>query len=132
MSDVTSGSSMPPPSSGATPPPPPPAPPSFARPPAAGFHVLAVEIQHVNVGDEAYENDPSEGMAIVDAEGQQVKSASMSVTEGEGFDGTLTLGPGESLQGLVAFLVPDGFVPAKLQVSLDYGFSNEWAEFDVG
>jgi hypothetical protein len=69
---------------------------------------------------------------VVDAAGYQYEEAPIEVDAGARFDASVTLEPGESVRGFVVFLLPDGVAPVKFQMSLDYGFSPTWAEFDVG
>jgi len=97
--------------------------------PDAGKRFYGVELVLKNTGDKPYEDAPSNGVAIIDAEGQQFSSTIVDLKDGVPLNGTVTIAPGDVRKGVVAFEVPQDAVITKLQFALNSGFSDQKAEW---
>jgi hypothetical protein len=98
--------------------------------PQAGQKFVAVQVRLANVGQAVYDDAPDNGARLIDAQGQQYSSAIARVTEGQGFQGSATINPGDSRMGVIVFEVPRTARPAKFQFALNSGFAaqtGEWA-----
>ena len=98
--------------------------------PEAGRHYAAVQVKLTNTGAGTYNDAPSNGAKVLDAQGQSF-AADIAVTTdaGAGFaNEDVNLAPGSSEIGVLVFQVPDGTHISKFQFGLDSGFAQtgEW------
>lgn len=98
--------------------------------PAAGKHLAAAEF-HVTAISAVDENANNDATTV--GTNEQVYTAALSsVAEGTNFaNGDITLQPGGSLTGWVAFELPDGVNVAKVVWTPSAGFSSSTAEWVV-
>jgi hypothetical protein len=109
-----------------------PAEPAQFNEPAEGSHLVGVQLEIVNVGSTKHSDSVDTSTFAIDEAGRQYPSTYLETKAGPGFGGTLDLGPGEKRVGFVTFELPDGATVAKVQVTADYGFADEWVELDAG
>jgi Domain of unknown function (DUF4352) len=97
--------------------------------PAAGNRYVAVQFEINNTGTAPYEDAPSNGAKVADADGQQFPSAIMVTTSaGPAFPAMVKLTPGGKALGYLVFEVPTKSKVAKVQFGMDSGLSDsgEW------
>lgn len=97
--------------------------------PAAGNRYVAVQFQIKNTGTVAYDDSPSNGAKVADADGQQFDSTIvMSVSAGPLFPASVKLTPGGKALGYIIFEVPKKSKVTAVQFGMDSGFggSGEW------
>lgn len=100
--------------------------------PKAGNRFVAVQLQLANKGQATYQDSPSNGALVIDDQGQQYRSTFGEVKEGQAFQGSVTMGPGDSRKGVIVFEVPDGAKLAKFQFALNSGFADQAGEWMLG
>ena len=109
-----------------------PAPPAEFSDPQPGNRLAAIQIEITNTGSIVYEDVPDSAAFVVDTDGFQFRASFLETDAGPGFGGSVDLPPGDSRVGFLVFEVPDGSTLVKLQISADSGFSEDFAEFDLG
>ncbi|WP_204039338.1 DUF4352 domain-containing protein [Acrocarpospora phusangensis] len=98
--------------------------------PDSGARWVAVELLLKNTGTAVYDDSPSNGLNLIDTEGQQYSDTFGDVREGVDLS-SITVGPGDSRKGVVVFEVPKGVKLAKLQLALNSGFAREKGEWTI-
>jgi hypothetical protein len=102
----------------------------FDQPLEKGSRFVGVEMTLQNVGDQTYNDSPSNGATLILADDSQAQST--IVTGGEcsgGFAESSTISPGSRRNGCIVFEVPGQAAPKTFQFALDSGFgpqSGEW------
>lgn len=94
-----------------------PAPPGEYGPPQGRF--VAVQLRFTNNGQVDYEDTPTDGATLIDAEGRQYTTGLTDSSVGTGFGDGLDLEPDGSFLGFLTFDVPSGAVLAKFRLPLD-------------
>jgi hypothetical protein len=96
---------------------------------ASGMRYVAVQFQIKNTGTIPYEDSPSNGAKVADADGQQFDSTIVSsVKAGPILPASVKLTPGGKALGYVVFEVPTKSKVKAVQFGMDSGFgsSGEW------
>ncbi len=98
--------------------------------PASGSRYVAVQFVIANKGDGAYDDSPSNGAKVADADGQQFEAAIMvdKTSAGPSLPSQVKVAPGGKAQGYLTFELPKGSKVAAVQFSMDSGFgeTGEW------
>lgn len=97
--------------------------------PQPGQRFVAVQIALKNIGSVAYDDSPSNGAKLIDAEDQQYDAGLEEVALGQSIGSSVKLAPGSTRKGYLVFSVPKKAKIAKFQFTLDSGFgpqSGEW------
>jgi hypothetical protein len=98
--------------------------------PDPGKRFYAVQFRLADTGTAAYSDSPSNGAAVVDADGQSYESTLYDVAECQSFPGTENIAAGDKGIGCIVFEVPDGAKITEVQFTLDSGFgpgTGQWA-----
>lgn len=106
-----------------------PAPPSEFNEPQPGNRLVAVQLTLLNDGQTPYDDSPSSSVMLIDEQGQQYLAGFFDIASGPGFDGNVTIVPGDTRVGFVVFEVPEGITVVKMQMALDFGFADQIGEF---
>ncbi|MEO3782431.1 DUF4352 domain-containing protein [Actinocorallia sp. B10E7] len=100
--------------------------------PEKGNRFVAVRLALKNVGSQAYDDSPSNGAKLIDADDQQYDAALVTgVAAGPLLD-TVKLAPGKGRQGVIVFSVPKKTKLAGFQFALDSGFAPQTGEWTLG
>jgi hypothetical protein len=96
-----------------------------------GKRFYGVELVLKNQGENAYEDAPMNGAAIIDAEGQQFTPTIVDLQGGVPLNGSVTISPGDVRKGIIGFEVPEDSRIVKLQFALDSGYADQKAEWRI-
>ena len=99
--------------------------------PDPGKRFYAVQFRLANTGSAAYSDSPSNGAAVVDADGQSYESTLYDVAGCQSFPGTENIAAGDKGLGCVVFQVPTGAKITKVQFTLNSGFGPATGQWDV-
>ncbi|MFE8011361.1 DUF4352 domain-containing protein [Streptomyces antibioticus] len=99
--------------------------------PDPGTRFVAVQFRLKNTGTAVYSDSPSNGARLVDAQGQQFDASSDETTAGPDFPGSVTIAPGDTGLGFVAFEVPVASKPAKVQFTMASGFADDTGQWNI-
>ncbi|MFI8104717.1 DUF4352 domain-containing protein [Streptomyces sp. NPDC086023] len=100
--------------------------------PAAGHRYVAAQIQLANVGKAPYNDSPTNGAKVADADGQQFNSTiTMGTTAGPEFPATVTIAPGGKALGYIVFEVPKASKISMLHFGLNSGFASQIGQWDI-
>ena len=99
--------------------------------PDPGKRFYAVQFRLHDAGSAAYSDSPSNGAAVVDADGQSYESTSYDVTGCQSFPGTENIAAGDTGLGCIVFEVPAGTKITKVQFTLDSGMGPDTGQWDV-
>lgn len=97
--------------------------------PDKGNRYVAVRFRFTNTGTVAYDDSPSNGAKVIDAQGQQFDSDLVEkINAGVLLPAQVKTPPGGVVVGYIVFQVPRGSKVAKVQFSMDSGFgqTGEW------
>ncbi|MDX2685112.1 DUF4352 domain-containing protein [Streptomyces scabiei] len=92
---------------------------------------MAVQFRLKNTGTVVYDDSPSNGARLVDAQGQQFDTAFEDTTAGPGFPGSVAVAPGDTALGFITFEVPTASKIAKVQFAMNSGFSGSTGQWKV-
>jgi hypothetical protein len=99
--------------------------------PDAGNRFYAVQFRLENTGSKAYSDSPSNGAAVVDADGQSYDSTLYDVAGCRSFPGTENIAVGDTGLGCIVFQVPTGATITKIQFTLDSGMASQTGQWTV-
>jgi len=99
--------------------------------PEPGSRFVAVRLRITNKGPGVYDDSPGNGITIADAEGQRFTETSNETAAGVSMPGGVTLSPGSSVIGWIAFQVPKTAKVVLVQYNADSGFGQTTAEWIV-
>ncbi|MGV9245950.1 DUF4352 domain-containing protein [Streptomyces sp. NPDC003710] len=99
--------------------------------PNPGKRYVGVQFKLVNTGTAAYSDSPSNGVQIVDGQGQQFESAFADITAGPSMSSDVRLKPGAKTLGWIVFEVPKGSKAATVQFTMDSGFAEQTGEWKL-
>ncbi|MFD4528612.1 DUF4352 domain-containing protein [Streptomyces sp. NPDC058470] len=99
--------------------------------PEAGTRFVAVQFRLKNTGTAVYDDSPSNGAKVVDAQGQQFDATIEDTTAGPSFPASVTVAPGDTGLGFITFEVPTASKIAKVQFALNSGFSGNTGQWNV-
>ncbi len=99
--------------------------------PEKGNRFVAVRIALKNTGTLPYDDSPSNGAKLLDADDQQYDAALVTgVAAGPLLD-SVKMAPGKGRQGVIVFSVPKSAKPASFQFTLDSGFAPQTGEWTL-
>ncbi|MFE3578727.1 DUF4352 domain-containing protein [Streptomyces vinaceus] len=100
--------------------------------PKDGNRYVAAQIELVNTGTAPYDDSPSNGAKVADADGQQFTSTlTMGIDAGPEFPGSVTIAPGGKALGYVVFEVPKESKINQLQFGLNSGFASQTGQWTI-
>lgn len=95
-----------------------------------GSTYVAAMLTVNNTSNKARKDDANNDSVIVGSNNQDYTPSVFSVTECTNFnEGQYQLGPGESVNGCVVFVMPPGVTPAKFKYTPSSGFANSFGEW---
>ncbi|MCK2214174.1 DUF4352 domain-containing protein [Actinomadura sp. ATCC 31491] len=100
--------------------------------PQPGSRFVGVQMTLANQGQAAYNDSPSNGAELVDAEGRQYRSSPAQVREGQAFAGTASVSTGGTRTGVLVFELPEAARPVTFQFALNSGFAQQKGEWRLG
>jgi len=104
----------------------------FDEPQDSGNRFVGVEVQLTNVGQETYDDSPSNGAVVITSGDEQGASTIVSGGPCAGqFASSAKISPGSKRKGCIPFEVPKGKKVKTFQFSLDSGFGPESGEWSV-
>lgn len=92
-------------------------------------HIVGAKLTFTNLSSDSWHGDPDIMGTLVTADGQQAQIAITSSDSNCSSSSDVTLTPGSTQQTCVAFKLPEGTTPAKLQMRL--GFGDGFGEWDL-
>lgn len=99
--------------------------------PDPGKRFYAVQFRLADTGTTAYSDSPSNGAAVVDADGQSYESTLYDVAGCASFPGTENIAAGDRGLGCIVFEVPAGAKITKVQFTLDSGMGPQTGQWGV-
>ncbi|WKD36518.1 DUF4352 domain-containing protein [Streptomyces xanthophaeus] len=100
--------------------------------PQDGSKYVAAQLELVNTGTVPYDDSPSNGAKVADAEGQQFNSTmTMGITAGPELPSGVKIAPGGKALGYIVFEVPKESKVALLHFSLNSGFASQTGQWTV-
>lgn len=100
--------------------------------PDPGNHLVSVQFRLKNTGTAVYNDSPSNGVDVIDQDGQRFDTAFLSdTTAGAEFPGGVTILPGRTALGYLSFEVPNASRVVAVQFAMDSGFSDDVGEWTV-
>jgi len=104
---------------------------SFSSP-DPGNHLVAVQFRLKNTGTAVYDDSPSNGVNLIDQDGQRFDTAFFSgTTAGAEFPGSINVLPGRTALGYLTFEVPDASRVVTVQFAMNSGFSDDIGEWAI-
>ncbi|RFU88493.1 DUF4352 domain-containing protein [Streptomyces triticagri] len=100
--------------------------------PQSGNRFYGVQFKLTNTGSKAYDDSPSNGVKVADAEGQQFDATIADITAGPSMAAGVKLSPGAKGLGWIVFEVPTGSKITTVQFAMDSGFSDQTGEWKAG
>lgn len=98
--------------------------------PSKGARLVAVRLRLANVGEAAYSDSPSNGIALVDTDDQQYDASFMEVREGQALT-SVNISPGDRRSGVIVFEIPKGVGLRSFQMTLDSGFAPQTGQWEI-
>ena len=99
--------------------------------PDDGNRWLGIQFQLVNKGDKAYQDSPTNGMQVADADGQMFQTAFGEITAGPALSSDVRLAPGAKALGWVTFDVPKDVKVSQVQVALNSGMADHTGQWKL-
>ncbi|WP_326771349.1 DUF4352 domain-containing protein [Streptomyces sp. NBC_01445] len=100
--------------------------------PESGKRWIGVQFKLVNSGTKAYNDSPSNGAQVADAEGQQFQSTFGDITAGPSMSSSVKLTPGGKALGWIVFEAPTSSKVTQVQFAMDSGFSDQTGQWGIG
>ena len=92
---------------------------------------IGVQFRLVNTGTIAYDDSPSNGAKIADADGQQFTTTLADITAGPSMASSVTLKPGAKALGWIVFELPKASKADIVQFGMDSGFADQTGEWKL-
>ncbi|OEJ22554.1 DUF4352 domain-containing protein [Streptomyces subrutilus] len=100
--------------------------------PTDGSRYVAAQLELVNTGTAPYDDSPSNGAKVADAEGQQFNSTlTMGITAGPELPSGVKIAPGGKALGYIVFEVPKDSKVALLHFGLNSGFAEQTGQWTI-
>ncbi|MGW7439230.1 DUF4352 domain-containing protein [Streptomyces sp. NPDC054849] len=100
--------------------------------PADGSRYVAAQLELVNTGSAPYDDSPSNGAKVADAEGQQFNSTmTLGITAGPELPSGVKIAPGGKALGYIVFEVPKDSKVALLHFGLNSGFASQTGQWTI-
>jgi Domain of unknown function (DUF4352) len=105
-----------------------PAPPVEFFEPEQRSRYVAVQLRLLNVGDTTFQDSPSNGAQLIDADNQQHAATFETTAVGPDL-GSVTIAAGDTRSGWLTFPLPESIVPERFTLALDSGFAEQTGEW---
>jgi predicted small lipoprotein YifL len=99
--------------------------------PDAGERFVAVQFRLKSIGTQVVDEAPRNDAKIRDTLGQQFSATFTDTAAGPGFGGSVTLTPGDTALGFIAFEVPADSKIDRIQFTLASGFARNIGQWTV-
>jgi hypothetical protein len=99
--------------------------------PGSGKRYVGIQFRLVNTGSVAYNDSPSNGAQVSDADGQQFESAFADISAGPSMSSDVKLKPGGKALGWIVFEVPKASKVSVVQFGMDSGFAEQTGEWKL-
>ena len=99
--------------------------------PDAGNRWIGFQIEIVNSGTAVYDDSPSNGMQIADADGQRFNGVIADIKAGPSMASGVTLKPGAKALGWLVFEAPKNSKITTVQFGMNSGFSDQTGEWKL-
>uniref|UniRef100_A0AAU2K039 DUF4352 domain-containing protein n=1 Tax=Streptomyces sp. NBC_00049 TaxID=2903617 RepID=A0AAU2K039_9ACTN len=99
--------------------------------PTGSERLVAVGFRLENTGTAVYVDEPAAAAHLVDTSGRRFTGVDAPTTAGPAFPGTVTLDPGASAEGFVAFRIPADAGPAAVQFALNGGLADDVGQWSL-
>ncbi|MFJ1560740.1 DUF4352 domain-containing protein [Streptomyces mirabilis] len=99
--------------------------------PESGKRFVGVQFRLVNTGRVAYNDSPSNGAQISDADGQQFQTTFGDISAGPSMASEVKLKPGAKALGWIVFEVPKASKVSVVQFGMDSGFAQQTGEWKL-
>lgn len=100
--------------------------------PDSGKRFVAVQVSILNTGTGVYDDSPTNGLQIADAQSQRFDPDYDEVSAGPSMATEIKLSPGDKALGYVSFQVPRTSKVTTIQFTADSGFADETGQWTVG
>jgi hypothetical protein len=95
------------------------------------MRLVAVQFRLKNIGTQVVDEAPDNGARVRDTKGQQFGSTITGTSAGPDFGGSVTLTPGDTALGFIAFEVPTASKIDRIQFALASGFASSIGQWSV-
>ncbi|MFB7442397.1 DUF4352 domain-containing protein [Streptomyces mirabilis] len=99
--------------------------------PESGKRFVGIQFRLVNTGSVAYNDSPSNGAQISDADGQQFQTTFGDISAGPSMASEVKLKPGAKALGWIVFEVPKASKVSVVQFGMDSGFAQQTGEWKL-
>lgn len=99
--------------------------------PETGKRWVAAQFELVNTGTAVYDDSPSNGAQVADADGQRFDAWFGDITAGPSMASAVKLPKGEKALGYIVFEVPKDSKIASVQFGMNSGFSDHTGQWAV-
>lgn len=100
--------------------------------PADGSRYVAAQLELVNTGSAPYDDSPSNGAKVADADGQQFNSTmTLGITAGPELPSGVKIAPGGKALGYIVFEVPKDSKVTLLHFGLNSGFASQTGQWTI-
>jgi hypothetical protein len=96
-----------------------------------GARLVAVQWRITNTGTKSIDSGPNSGSSLVDGDGQQFLPTFSQTTAGPSYPSGVTIPPGQSRLGFVAYEVPKSSAVVKAQYGANSGFADELGQWTL-
>ncbi|WKD30805.1 hypothetical protein [Streptomyces xanthophaeus] len=93
--------------------------------------LVATRFRLENTGTAVYQDSPAPAAHLLDTAGQRFTGDDVPTTAGPAFPETVTLDPGGTAEGFVAFRIPADAEPAAVQFALDTGLADDVGQWSL-
>ncbi|MFG2973039.1 hypothetical protein ACGFYY_08540 [Streptomyces sp. NPDC048331] len=93
--------------------------------PAGNERLVATRFRLENTGTAVYRDSPASAAHLLTTTGHRFSGEDIPTTAGPAFPETVTLDPGGTVEGFVAFRLPRDSDPAAVQFALDAGLADD-------
>ncbi|GAA0391580.1 hypothetical protein Acor_18380 [Acrocarpospora corrugata] len=99
--------------------------------PKSGYQYIAVELLLKNVGEDLYNDAPTNSGKLIDADGQQYSATYAEVHDGVALNGLVTISSGDSRKGVLVFEVPRRTKLTRFQFVLNSGYGKDQGVWSI-
>ncbi|MFB6581115.1 MULTISPECIES: hypothetical protein [unclassified Streptomyces] len=99
--------------------------------PAGSDRLVATRFRLENTGTAVYQDSPAPAAHLLDSAGQRYTGVDVPTTAGPAFPETVTLGPGGTAEGFIAFRLPADADPAAVQFALNTGLADDVGQWSL-
>ncbi|MFF4369642.1 DUF4352 domain-containing protein [Streptomyces sp. NPDC001594] len=99
--------------------------------PQDGKRWVAAQFELVNTGTAVYNDSPSNGTQVADAEGQQFHTTFGEITAGPAMTSAAKASPGGKVLGWIVYEVPKDSKIVKVQFAMNSGFASQTGEWII-